>query len=102
MNKTLVSTKRNGRWGSLQNQNKKGESEGVHLIAATVVTTALPLHGGVWGLVIKKWGEGGRSVILAHCGTLPVVVVGISNKKGGAYHHGLHRTQYLWWYCGGC
>ena len=74
----------------------------MHLIAATVVTAASPPHSGVWGLVIKKQGKGGHSIILVHCGVLPVVVVGISNKKGGAYRHGLRRAQYLWWYFGGC
>ena len=42
----------------------------------TVVTGAPPLHGGGWGLVIKKRGEGGRTVILARRGVLPVVVGG--------------------------
>ena len=43
----------------------------------TVVTAAPPLHGGGgWGLVIKKRGEGGRTVILARRGMLPVVVGG--------------------------
>ena len=43
----------------------------------TVVTAASPLHGGGgWGLVIKKRGERGRTVILARHGALPVVVGG--------------------------
>jgi len=58
LKETLVSTKRNGRWGSLQNKIKKGGSEDAHLVAATVVTATSPLHGGGgWGLVIKNRGR---------------------------------------------
>jgi hypothetical protein len=39
-------------------EGNKGESEGAHLVAATVITATSPLHGGGgWGLVIKKRGR---------------------------------------------
>ena len=45
-------------------EGNKGGSKGAHLVAATVITTASPLHGGGgWGLVIKK--NGGREDVLS-------------------------------------
>ena len=42
---------------------------------------------GGWGLVIKVGGGGDMYHHCHHCGTLPVVVMGISNKRGG---RGIH------------
>jgi hypothetical protein len=68
LKETLVSTKRNGRRGrGLQNNFKKGGSEGARLVAAAVVTATSPLlplslspplHGGGGGASHLSWGVG--------------------------------------------
>jgi hypothetical protein len=61
-------------------EGNKGGSKGAHLVAATVITAASPLHGGGgWGLVKRK---GGIPLWSSLC-TVPVVVLQWVLASGG-------------------